>query len=62
MPERLACTVYYKNERYINTFTFTFLPFYGLPTWLLSDFVPYLCHAVAAVFNASIAEGCVLAV
>jgi len=29
----------------------------GIPSWLLRDFAPYLCHPLASIFKASIREG-----
>jgi len=29
----------------------------GIPSWLLRDFVPFLCQPLAAIFNASIRKG-----
>jgi len=31
----------------------------GLPGWFLRDFASYICQLSAAIFNASIREGCV---
>jgi len=30
-----------------------------LPNWLLKEFAPLICDSVAAIFNASVREGCV---